>query len=173
MEAIRNKMVALRLAIMEGLTAGWEQLTASLQTAWDRIVGIFEGASARIMRIIDAIRSGLSTVGNALSNNAITRGLGIAPEEPQVDGARASGGDVSARHTYRINERGQEFFTPSRSGRIIPHGKTGGVAITAPISVSIHVSGGNPAEIIQMAKMKLREELQASLRGALADTGLA
>ena len=174
MEAIRNKMVALRQAIMDGLTAGWEQLTTSLQAAWDRIVGIFEGASARIMRIIDAIRSGLSTVGNALSNNAITRGLGIAPEEgPKIDGAKASGGDVSAGHTYRINERGQEFFTPSRSGRIIPHGKAGGVAITAPISVSIHIASSNPAEIIRMAKTKLREELQASLRGALADTGLA
>ncbi len=172
-EAVGNLVSRLGTAVYDGLMAGWDALVSALQNAWNRIVGVFQGAADRIMSIINAIRNGMAAIGNFTVNNKLTRGLGIAPDAPKVDGARASGGDVRAGHTYRINERGQEFFTPSRSGRIIPNHRVGGVSVTAPITVNITAAGANAAEIIRQAKTRLREELQAALRGAIADTGLA
>ncbi len=172
-EAISNLVSRLGTAVYDGLMAGWDTLVSALQGAWNRIVGVFEGAASRIMGIINTIRNGMAAIGNFAVNNKLTRGLGIAPEAPKVDGARASGGDVRAGHTYRINERGQEFFTPARSGRIIPNHRLGGVSVTAPITVNITAAGTNAADVIRQAKTRLRDELQAALRGAIADTGLA
>ncbi len=172
-EAVGNLVSRLGAAVHDGLMAGWDTLVSALQGAWNRIVGVFQGAADRIMSIISAIRNGMAAIGNFAVNNQLARGLGLAPDAPRIDGARASGGDVRAGHTYRINERGQEFFTPSRSGRIIPSRPLGGVSVTAPITVNITAAGANAAEIIRQAKTRLREELQAALRGAIADTGLA
>lgn len=36
-------------------------------------------------------------------------------------GQRANGGPVKAGMIYEVNERGQEFFSPDRDGKIIPH----------------------------------------------------
>ena len=41
-------------------------------------------------------------------------------------GSRASGGSVQAGTTYRINEQGEEFFTPNSSGHVTPAGGMGG-----------------------------------------------
>ena len=40
--------------------------------------------------------------------------------------ARARGGPVGAGRPYMVGERGPELFVPSRSGRIEPHGSSGG-----------------------------------------------
>lgn len=39
-----------------------------------------------------------------------------------ISGFRANGGPVSAGRTYRVNELGEELFTPDRDGRIVPAG---------------------------------------------------
>ncbi len=36
-------------------------------------------------------------------------------------GARAAGGPVEPGHFYRVNEHGEEFFSPTVAGQIIPN----------------------------------------------------
>ena len=36
-------------------------------------------------------------------------------------GARAAGGPVEPGHFYRVNENGEEFFSPTVAGQIIPN----------------------------------------------------
>jgi hypothetical protein len=52
--------------------------------------------------------------------NLIGAGSAVAKYGKGVAGARAGGGDVSAGMTYRINEKGQEFFTAPINGHVIP-----------------------------------------------------
>ncbi len=61
-------------------------------------------------------------------------------------GARELGGDVMPGHTYRINERGEEFFTPNQAGTVTSAGQAGGASnITfAPV-----VQAFDPAEAMQ------------------------
>ncbi len=40
-------------------------------------------------------------------------------------GARAAGGSVTPGNLYRVNEKGEEFFSPGTHGRIIPHDQVG------------------------------------------------
>lgn len=40
-------------------------------------------------------------------------------------GARAAGGSVTPGNLYRVNEKGEEFFSPGTHGRIIPHDQAG------------------------------------------------
>lgn len=52
--------------------------------------------------------------------NLIGAGSAVAQYGGKVAGARASGGSVNAGMTYRINEKGQEFFTAPINGYVIP-----------------------------------------------------
>lgn len=59
---------------------------------------------------------------------------------PQLAGARAMGGSVSAGSSYLVGERGPELFTPGRSGGIAPSGSFGGVG---NVTVNVDASGSN------------------------------
>lgn len=54
--------------------------------------------------------------------NLIGAGSAVAQFGTKVAGARAGGGGVSAGMTYRVNEKGQEFFTAPINGHVIPAG---------------------------------------------------
>ena len=41
-------------------------------------------------------------------------------------GGRAGGGDVTPGRIYRVNEYGEEFFSPASHGRVVPAGGGGG-----------------------------------------------
>lgn len=92
----------------------------------------------------------------------------------KVDGARASGGPVSAGKTYLVGEKGQELFTPQANGSIIPnHALGGGMeprdtknGVYAPISLVINVKGGGDngklaAQIAQATQNAVNEALGA------------
>jgi len=95
------------------------------------------------------------------------------------DGAMARGGPVRGGFMYRINELGQEFFTPDTSGRVISArdarlmaqpGSIGGSSVTIG-DIHVHAAPGQSAEEIARAVMRrLKREMDA--RGALDDGGL-
>ncbi|MCP5157712.1 MAG: hypothetical protein H6983_26300 [Ectothiorhodospiraceae bacterium] len=78
---------------------------------------------------------------------------------------RAAGGPVQGDHWYRVNERGQEFFRPDRSGSVIPVGGFGGRTSSAAagggVVVNVHVAGSVVAE----------RDLVASITSAVSRKG--
>ncbi|MEQ1614487.1 MAG: phage tail tape measure C-terminal domain-containing protein [Hyphomicrobiaceae bacterium] len=77
---------------------------------------------------------------------------------PEIAGARALGGPVLAGKTYQVNEHGQEFFTPSVSGTIVPASAmgNGGDRMAAPnIAVNIVAPPGS-----QVTKQEQRDDGQ-------------
>ena len=69
----------------------------------------------------DYLRSQQKTITNShttLSLKTINSTGNFAHSEGNIPG-RAKGGSVTKGHTYRINEIGQEFFTPSVSGSVV------------------------------------------------------
>lgn len=55
-----------------------------------------------------------------------------------VDGARASGGPVSAGKTYLVGEEGPELFSPGSSGTIIPNNRISGGGDTINVSLTVN-----------------------------------
>lgn len=87
---------------------------------------IFDGIKNIINEIAAYIKTQLSnaisSVSGAARNLASKLSFGlISPKSPNVDGARANGGPVSAGKTYLVGERGPEFFQPGASGMISPN----------------------------------------------------
>lgn len=67
-------------------------------------------------------------------------------------GARAAGGSVTPGNLYRVNEKGEEFFSPGTHGRIIPHdqaGNGGGGFSFAPV-YQIDARGADQAAITRL-----------------------
>ncbi len=67
-------------------------------------------------------------------------------------GARAAGGSVTPGNLYRVNEKGEEFFSPGTHGRIIPHdqaGNGGGGFSFAPV-YQIDARGADLAAITRL-----------------------
>ena len=89
---------------------------------------------------------------------------------PAIDGAsgRARGGNMWAGSTYRINEEGEEFFSPKSS--VFAHKAGEGPGIGGGGSVHIEQliiqETSNPAETARQVKAELR----SLLRGAHSDS---
>lgn len=87
-------------------------------------------------------------VQRAIVNPLLSMGLGFLGDHlgiqfqdsvttPQVDGARANGGSVTAGKQYLVGEQGMELFVPRSSGTIVPnHALAGG---QPPINVNFQV----------------------------------
>ena len=94
-------------------------------------------------------------------------GLDITPRRTSAGPTppRAAGGPVQGDHWYRVNERGQEFFRPDRSGSVIPVGGFGGRTSSAAagggVVVNVHVAGSVVAE----------RDLVASITSAVSRKG--
>ena len=61
----------------------------------------------------------------------------------------ALGGPVIGGNTYRVNEQGQEFFTPQQNGNI------------SPASGFNQIMGGIDQQIAQLQQIDLNKEMQA------------
>ena len=89
---------------------------------------------------VDAFKAGMSIGGPAApafaaaykTSSLIATGVQIAAiaSAKPPGGARELGGDVMPGKTYRINERGEEFFTPKQAGTVTPANQIGGSQIT-------------------------------------------
>ncbi|HAW49153.1 MAG TPA: phage tail tape measure protein [Roseovarius sp.] len=83
----------------------------------------------------------------------------------KVDGQRALGGAVRAGFTYRINELGEELFTPSTNGRVTPAREA------APLLAAAAAFGGNAAAFGALPARAAAVMTAASLGLGLAGTG--
>ncbi len=94
----------------------------------------------------------------------------VAPMSGSVPG-RAKGGSMKAGHQYRINEVGQEFFTPSTSGSMVANdilrsgNRASGGAMTVNFNPTVNVNSDNPnaAAIVQDVRREmaiLKKELE-------------
>ncbi|WP_439273544.1 phage tail tape measure protein [Pseudochrobactrum sp. HB0163] len=138
------------------------------------------------MHMIDTIISGSFSAKEALSGllrqmaQALLMGqgpfaslFGISPQSSGLGGlaslmfggARAAGGSVTPGNMYRVNEKGEEFFSPGTHGRIIPHdgldGASGGFSF-APV-YQIDARGADQAAITRLEKglAKTNREMEA------------
>ncbi|MBX8827269.1 tail tape measure protein [Ochrobactrum sp. SFR4] len=141
-DAQRNQITALieaRYQEQKAVEAVEEQLRRNADAALD--------LADISMNMIDTIIDGSFSAKEALAgllrqmSQAMLMGqgplanlFGISPQSSGLGGlfgmmfggARAAGGSVTPGNLYRVNEKGEEFFSPGTHGRIIPHGSAGG-----------------------------------------------
>ncbi len=137
--------------------------------AFEALAGVAGGAFADLVTGMKSIKDVAREVGRAvrgvvrdlvaaIAKAAILKGIsmlvggpaGAAPKGflgsvlAQFGGARAAGGPVSLGRSYLVGERGPELFTPSQSGRIIPHhalGQGGALAVRLEMAPVVLSSG--------------------------------
>ena len=159
---------------MVALTQLAQESAKAVETATQKILD-GEGGSA----VGEAIASGTDTLTNSLDafTNAINQGgtftdaLGAFTSSMGSGGGggggggswlrdaidwvtaptadRALGGPVIGGNTYRVNEQGQEFFTPQQNGNI------------SPASGFNQIMGGIDQQIAQLQQIDLNKEMQA------------
>lgn len=119
--------------------------TAILQGNWKEGLKILATTFYDIFKEIgnffgEWIKNSLKRITEFVSNaaNKIKSLLGVGGDSGggKSSGKRATGGYVSAGNTYTVGERGQEMFTPQRSGYIIPNNKLGGGGTTIIVNVA-------------------------------------
>jgi hypothetical protein len=109
---------------MGSAIGGWVSSTmASIAglgaSIYDSIAGAFDGLTGKIGEWFGWVREKFVGLGSSIKG-VFTGGDGPAP----IDGARASGGPVSAGKSYLVGEDGPEIFSPKFSGKIIPSEET-------------------------------------------------
>lgn len=108
----------------------WKDLGLTFESA-------FEDAIVEGRKLSDVLKGLLQDILRIIVRKTITEPLGNAVAgffSDTFGGARADGGPVSPGKTFLVGERGPEFFTPSRSGHIVPMGAGGG-AVSYTISI--------------------------------------
>jgi hypothetical protein len=180
--------IAIGAAIIGGLTLlalgiknvveNWDSYSAKLYEVWDitkvfsggiydSIAGAFDRLTGKIGAWFGWVREKFVGLGSSIKG-VFTGGDGPAP----IDGARASGGPVSAGKNYLVGERGPEIFSPSSSGSIIPNHRTGGSVRNdnRTINITINASPGmNERTLADLVLARLDGRQAALAGGALYD----
>ena len=159
-QAIENgaKMMTQRVlrVFIDGHAQIFEAGSQMVQALWDGMVAKFDQFIAWVKTIPSRIRSAIGNI-DLSGMIRLPSFLGGGGDAPQVDGARASGGPVSAGKTYLVGERGPELFSPSNAGVITPnHALRASSAANSnvpPIQVTNHfqISGAGNAEAVAQA----------------------
>jgi hypothetical protein len=134
---------------------------------YDSISGAFERLTGKIGAWFGWVREKFVGLGSSIKG-VFTGGDSPAP----IDGARASGGPVSAGKNYLVGERGPEIFSPSSSGSIIPNHRTGGSVRNdnRTINITINASPGmNERTLADLVLARLDGRQAALAGGALYD----
>jgi len=108
-------------------------VATSIKGIWD---GIFSYISEKISSILTAMAPLINAVVQVASFGLVKNAIGTTATTPP---GRAAGGHVSPDNVYRVNERGQEFFSPGSSGSIQPVGNNTGGGISVPLSIQVIV----------------------------------
>ncbi|MEJ8474442.1 phage tail tape measure protein [Roseibium algae] len=152
-----------------------EALINGIKSAFQALWEFLSSIPARVREAIGSI-----DLTGLFSWPSMPEWLGGAPAaavRPAIDGARAAGGPVVAGRTYRVNEKGDELYTPDRNGFIHSAASTkrilagaSGSPAAAPLSVSfgdIVIQGiQDPSAIADL----IGAELEARLSGLQADS---
>lgn len=179
-DAQRNQITALieaRYQEQKAVEAVEEQLRRNADAALD--------LADISMNMIDTIIDGSLSAKEALAGllrqmaQALLMGqgplanlFGISPQSSGLGGlfgmmfggARAAGGSVTPGNLYRVNEKGEEFFSPGTHGRIIPHdGAGGGGAFSFAPVYQIDARGADQAAVarLEAGLKKTNQEMQA------------
>jgi hypothetical protein len=180
--------IAIGAAIIGGLTLlalgiknvveNWDSYSAKLYEVWDitkvfsggiydSIAGAFDRLTGKIGAWFGWVREKFVGLGSSIKG-VFTGGDAPAP----IDGARASGGPVSAGKNYLVGERGPEIFSPSASGSIIPNHRAGGSVSNdnRTINITINASPGmNERTLADLVLARLDGRQAALAGGALYD----
>ncbi|WP_075655066.1 hypothetical protein [Pseudochrobactrum sp. B5] len=179
-DAQRNQITALieaRYQEQKAVEAVEEQLRRNADAALDladismnMIDTIIDGsfsakeALARLLRqMAQALLMGQGPLANLFRISPQSSGLG-GLFGMMFGGARAAGGSVTPGNLYRVNEKGEEFFSPGTHGRIIPHdGAGGGGAFSFAPVYQIDARGADQAAVtrLEAGLKKTNQEMQA------------
>jgi hypothetical protein len=180
--------IAIGAAIIGGLTLlalgiknvveNWDSYSAKLYEVWDITKvfsgGIYESIAGAFDRLTGKIGAWFSWVREKFANlGSSIKGVFTGGDSPApIDGARASGGPVSAGKNYLVGERGPEIFSPSSSGSIIPNHRAGGSVSNdnRTINITINASPGmNERTLADLVLARLDGRQAALAGGALYD----
>jgi hypothetical protein len=180
--------IAIGAAIIGGLTLlalgiknvveNWDSYSAKLYEVWDitkvfsggiydSIAGAFDRLTGKIGAWFGWVREKFVGLGSSIKG-VFTGGDAPAP----IDGARASGGPVSAGKRYLVGERGPEIFSPSSSGSIIPNHRAGGSVSNDNRTITINITaspGMNERTLADLVLARLDGRQAALAGGALYD----
>ncbi|WP_022711858.1 hypothetical protein [Pseudochrobactrum sp. AO18b] len=179
-DAQRNQITALieaRYQEQKAVEAVEEQLRRNADAALDLadismnmidtiIDGSFsakEALAGLLRQMAQALLMGQGPLANLFGISPQSSGLG-GLFGMMFGGARAAGGSVTPGNLYRVNEKGEEFFSPGAHGRIIPHdGAGGGGAFSFAPVYQIDARGADQAAVtrLEAGLKKTNQEMQA------------
>lgn len=144
-----------------------------------KFVGLLATAIEKMNTFFSSAAGKQMIGGMFLGNPAgAAKGVGTMMGEA-ISGKRASGGNVRAGGLYRINERGQEFFAPGRSGTVIPARATAALMAAAnsntaggggmPPIGQLHIHGANDPESTRRIVREEFRRVAREQRSALGD----
>lgn len=165
--AIQAKLAALG---PEGVAAG-QQAASGVQAA-------LSAAQPGIMAQVEAIMSGIKArFGAGVDLPVRVNGGGAGDGAPPA--ARASGGSVYAGQLYRINEFGEEYFSPGSDGSIVNGRQAGGggsvtISPNVQIASSVTMAGTqiDIEDVVRQTMAKIEGEFRSALQGLAGDYGI-
>jgi len=125
----RSDKLRRALQLLAGTTVAPEINSASIDRALEKVRRLSQG--------LRSLPDGTAT--GAAPGRAGAPAAGAAEDKPE--GARALGGAVRAGFTYRVNELGEELFTPGTNGRVTPAREA------APLIAAAAAFGGRPLDV--------------------------
>ncbi|MGE8103553.1 phage tail tape measure protein [Allorhizobium sp. NPDC080224] len=178
-QAIEAGAKAMTQRIIRVFIDGHAQIFAAgsqmVQALWDGMVAKFDAFIAWVKTIPSRIRSAIGNI-DLSGMIRLPSFLGGGGDSPQVDGARAAGGPVSAGKTYLVGERGPELFSPSNAGVITPnHALRASSAANSnvpPIQVTNHfqiIGAGNAEAVAQAVVDRQARTTKSAVEAAYMD----
>ena len=171
LRAVSNVQEGLN-SFLSGIILSTESFTEQLKNFALRLVSdlaeslLFNQLSNKAASFLTGLLD-LPFAGNIPSQNSIlSQGLGgggsftdrLFGGATSFDGTRQSGGPVSPGRIYEVNERGTEYFVPSRAGMVVPNG---GGNNGAKIELNLHFYGSqNPDEIRKVVYETVLPEIE-------------
>jgi len=138
-------------AVSEAIASGTDRLTNSLDAFTNAI-----NTGSTFTQALGKFTSSISADSGGGGGDSHLRDL-IDRVSPLDD--RALGGPVIGGNTYRVNEQGQEFFTPQQNGNI------------SPASGFNQIMGGIDQQIAQLQQMDLEKSMRSLGDGDSAGMG--
>jgi tape measure domain-containing protein len=157
-------------AIGQGMAGAFDDLILGTEAFGDSLRRIASGVLTDIARQLLQIYV-INQAINAISNIFSPTPGGAAADVkfnpaafamPQLAGARANGGSVSAGSSYLVGERGPELFVPGASGNIVPNNAMGSSNIVVNVDAtgsSVQGNGDESKRLGEAIGIAIRQEL--------------
>ena len=134
---IKEKMSGIQTGVsdaMSGLSTAWTGFWTDMKTSAENIIApiitLIENIIGKIQAAIEAIKNFAST---SASSGSVKSASALGSSK---SGKKARGGSVGAGDSFLVGEEGQEMFTPSVHGSIMPSSRT-----NQGSSININITG--------------------------------